>query len=131
VREELVRSESIAMLPTDIGQLLMYSRTGEIPAAVRDALARAIQLKQAMIDTEREIGERTQQINDITTEQNRIRENMKTVGQTTQYYQRLLGKLNEQESSIERLRQERDDLTKKRDTQRKALEDYLNALTVS
>jgi hypothetical protein len=131
VKEELVRSEAIAMLPTDIAQLVLYSRTGEIPVAVRDALARAIQLKQAMIDTERHMAERTQQINDITTEQNRIRENMKTVGPTTQYYQRLLAKLNEQESSIERLRQERDDLTKKRETQRKELEDYLNALTVS
>jgi hypothetical protein len=56
---------------------------------------------------------------------------MKTVGQTTAYYQRLLAKLNEQESSIEKLRLERDDLTKKRDVQRKALEDYLSSLTIS
>ena len=38
---------------------------------------------------------------------------MKTVSQTTEYYQRLLGKLNEQESSIETLQKERDDLIKR------------------
>ena len=73
---------------------------------------------------------RTQQISDITVEQNRIRENMKTVGQTSQYYQRLLAKLNDQESSIERLQRERDDLLVKRDAARKDLEDYLRTLTV-
>jgi septal ring factor EnvC (AmiA/AmiB activator) len=55
---------------------------------------------------------------------------MKTVGQTSQYYQRLLTKLNDQESSIEKLQHERDDLQVKRDAARKELEDYLRELTV-
>ncbi|MND05328.1 hypothetical protein D3C83_260450 [compost metagenome] len=55
---------------------------------------------------------------------------MKTVSQTAQYYTRLLAKLNEQESTIERLQTERDTLTKKREVQRKELEDYLASLTV-
>ena len=130
VREELVQSETVAMLPADIGQLVTYSRTGEIPQAVRDAIARVIQLRQALIDTERQIGEHTQQINDVTAEQARIRENMRTVAQSTQYYTRLLTKLNEQETTIEKVRAERDDLTQKRDAQRKALDDYLSTLTV-
>ena len=130
VKEEMVRAESIAMLNTDVAQLISYSRTGEIPAQVRDAIARAVQLKQAVLETERQIAERTQSIAAITEEQNRIRENMKTVGQTTQYYERLLVKLNEQESSIERLQTERDGMLTRRDTQRKELEDYLANLTI-
>ena len=55
---------------------------------------------------------------------------MKTVAQTTQYYDRLLAKLNEQESSIERLQKERDALIAKRDSLRRELDDYLAALTV-
>jgi hypothetical protein len=55
---------------------------------------------------------------------------MKTVSQNTEYYQRLLGKLNEQESSIEGLQKERDDLTTKRDGLRKQLEDYVSGLTL-
>ena len=130
VREELVRTETFAVLPSDVGVLLTYSRSGEIPAEVRAALARAAQLKQAVLDTERQIAARTQGINEITQEQTRMRENMKTVAQSTQYYERLLAKLNEQESSIERLQRERDDLTRARDTQRRVLEEYVGALTV-
>jgi hypothetical protein len=130
VKEEYVQSETIALLPTDVSQLIMYSRTGEIPVAVRDAIAKAVQLKQAVQDTERQIAAATQQINDITAEQGRIRENMKTVAQSTPYYTRLLTKLNEQETSIEKLRVDRDTLTARRDRQRKDLEDYLSTLTV-
>ena len=130
IKEESVRQETITMLPADVGDLLVYSRTGEIPQGVRDAIMKAIQLKQALLEIERQVAERTTQINDITQEQGRIRENMRTVGQKTPYYDRLLAKLNEQESSIERLQRERDDLLVTRATQRKALEGYLNTLTV-
>jgi peptidoglycan hydrolase CwlO-like protein len=97
---------------------------------VRDAISRAIQLRQAVIESDRQILDRTRQVQAITEEQNRIRENMKTVGQTTQYYERLLAKLNEQESDIERLQDERDELMRRRDTERAALEEYLNNLVV-
>ena len=56
---------------------------------------------------------------------------MRIIAQSTQYYTRLLTKLNEQETTIERLRTERDDLTRRRDVQRQALTDYLNTLTVA
>ena len=63
-------------------------------------------------------------------EQNRIRENMKTVAQGTQYYERLLSKLNEQESSIETLQRERAAIIVRRDAARKDLDDYLTNLTI-
>ena len=130
VKEELAMGSSLAILATDIPVLLQYSRTNEIPANVRDALAKAAALRQSVAEVERDINARTQRIAEITAEQTRIRENMKTVSQTTEYYQRLLGKLNEQESSIETLQKERDDLTAKRDGLRKQLEDYVNSLTL-
>jgi hypothetical protein len=56
---------------------------------------------------------------------------MKTVSNTTTpYYQRLLTKLNEQESQLESLHTDRDALTTKRDAARKELEDYLANLTI-
>ena len=130
VTEENVSGTSIAMASADPGQLLQYSRTSEIPKEVRDALAKAIELRQAVTGVERDINARNQRIAEITAEQTRIRENMKTVAQNTQYYQRLLAKLNEQESSIEGLQKERDDLTEKRDGLRKQLEEYVNGLTL-
>jgi hypothetical protein len=130
IKEENLRQETITLLPADIGQLVSYSRTREIPQGVRDAIIKAIQLKQGVLEIEGQITDRATQINDITQEQERIRENMKTVDAKSQYYERLLAKLNEQESTIEKLQKERDDSLAKRDAQRKALGDYLNALTV-
>jgi len=52
------------------------------------------------------------------------------VSSGSQYYNRLLAKLNEQESSIESLQKERVALTASRDSARKELEDYLGTLTV-
>jgi len=130
VVEQFVQQEAIAMLPADVGQLMYQSRTGEIPQAVRDAIGKAIELKQSALDLEQQINARSQRIAEITAEQNRIRENMKTVAQNTQYYDRLLAKLNEQETSIESLQKERDTLIGARDALRRQLEAYLAALNV-
>jgi peptidoglycan hydrolase CwlO-like protein len=114
----------------DVTQLLVYQRNSSIPSSVRDAIGKAISLKNVVTDLDRQIAARTQDINSITAEQGRIRENMKTVSNTTQYYQRLLAKLNEQESTLESLHTDRDALTAKRDGARKELEDYLSNLTI-
>jgi hypothetical protein len=130
VKEEYTQSETVAMTSATIDMLIAYNRNGEIPKTVRDAIARAAQLRQAVADADRDVNVRSQQIADITAEQNRIRENMKTVAQNTQYYERLLSKLNEQESSIENLQRERAALIVKRDAARRTLDDYLNTLTI-
>jgi hypothetical protein len=88
VRQELVSTERIAVLPMDLGTLLTYTRTGEIPQDVRDALAKAAGFQQALADTQRQAQERQKQINEITQEQTRIRENMRTIAQNTPYYTR-------------------------------------------
>jgi hypothetical protein len=130
IREEFMAEQAVTMLPADVSSLLTYQRTGAIPAAVRDAIGRAIELKESVTALESQVVGRTSQIDDITHEQERIRENMKTVEAKSQYYDRLLTKLNDQESAIERLQKERDDLILKRDAQQKALADYLSTLTV-
>jgi Domain of unknown function (DUF4139) len=130
VKEEFVRGEWVALTSVDAGQLLAYSRTGELSKSVRDALARVIELRQKLAETERALADRVQQLAQITQEQARIREDMKAVAQSTSYYTRLLAKLNDQESMIERLQKERDDFIARRDEQKKALDDYLSSLVV-
>ena len=130
VTEEFVRGEWVTLTSADPGQLLMYSRTGELSKGVRDALARAIELRQRIADVDRQINDRAQQLTQITQEQARIREDMKAVAQSTSYYARLLAKLNDQESTIERLQKERDDLSARRDQQKKDMEEYLANLVV-
>ncbi len=130
VSEENVHVQGIAILPEDIGTLLSYVRVGEIPESVRKAITEAINRKQALIDLERQFNEKQEQVAKITAEQNRIRENMKTVDKASQYYNRLLAKLNEQETQIEKLQTESETLRTQLETARKALEDYVAALNV-
>jgi hypothetical protein len=130
VKEEIIQGETIAILPSDLGQLEFYSRMGEIPKEVRDALVKAFSLKSAMVETERQMKERQQQLAEIRQDQQRIRENMATVNQTSQYYTRLLTKLNDQETAIEKLQGELEQLTRTYDHQRKELETYLMNTTV-
>jgi predicted RNase H-like nuclease (RuvC/YqgF family) len=120
----------IAISPLDADALMVYVRNGQIPKPVRDALAGALAARQAMAETERQIAERQQRIQQITQEQNRIRDNMKTVDTKSDYYQRLLKKLNEQETSIEKLQGETDELRTKLDKQREDLERSLQNMNV-
>ena len=131
VKEEVVQSERLAMVSADVTQLEVSVRGAELSRAVRDAVARAVQLKRASMDVDRQIAARTQQVGEITVEQARIRENMKTVAPSSQYSERMLAKLNEQESQIERLQKERDDLAARRDALRAELTAYLDSLTVA
>jgi hypothetical protein len=130
VQEEFTASSSFALLGADVGSLLSTWQLGGIPSAVRSALAKATQLRQAMTDTERQINDRGQRLAVISQEQTRIREDMKTVSSNTPYYARLLAKLNDQESEIEKLQRERDDLVSRRDAQRRELDDFLRDLDV-
>jgi hypothetical protein len=98
VKEQLIQGESLAILPADIGNLELYTRSGEIPRDVRDALIKAIELKHALVDSERQIAERQKAVAEVTEEQKRIRANMGSVSSGSQYHTRLLAKLNEQES---------------------------------
>lgn len=130
VTEERVIAESITVLSADTGSLLSYSRSGEIPKRVRDALAKAIQMKNELIEIERQIKSEQERIDKITREQSRIRENMKTVNKSSEYYNRLLSKLDQQESQIEQIQQQIARLKGQQDAKRNQLESYLSNLTV-
>jgi hypothetical protein len=130
VTEQIVRGETIAILPADVGQLVVYQRSGQVPREVREALAEAIRRKEAMVQTQRQIERRQQQAAEITREQERMRENMRTIDRNSQYYNRLLTKMDEQETQIEQLQTEVRELQTTLERQQRELEDYVGGLTV-
>ncbi len=93
-------------------------------------MAKAIELKQAVTDTERQISDGKSKLSDTSTEQGRIRENLKSVPANSDYYKRLMAKLDAQETAIETTQKGVADLEKKLDDQRKALEAYVTGLNV-
>lgn len=130
VREEHTQMQEMAILPMDVTAVAAYARTGEIPQPVKDALGKAAQLKGALVDTQRQIQEAQQKLSEITAEQSRIRENMKAVSQSSDYYKRLLTELDAQETTIQDQHKQVADLQKQQDRQQKELEDYLANLSV-
>lgn len=130
VKEQLVQDETVAMIDSNIGLFDYYRQQGAIPKPVADALVKAISLKQAMFDTQQKIEAGKSHLTDIATEQGRIRDNLKSVKETTQYYTRLMTKLNDQEDEIEKTQKGDADLQKQLDAQRAEFENYVSNLNV-
>jgi hypothetical protein len=98
--------EEVELLGAPLDAVAAYVSAPEIPPAVRKALDDVVQLKTALADATRQAEDRKKRLTELTAEQSRIRENMKTVSQTSEYYTRLLKKLDEQETTIETLQKE-------------------------
>jgi len=131
VSAESTQDERIEILPCDADQLAVYfNQGGKIPAKVHDAIGKALDMKRALADTQRQIEAHDQQMQQIDQEQNRIRENMGTVGRGNAYYDRLLKKLDDQEDTLETLQKEKADLKSTLDQQQKDLENYVANLNV-
>jgi hypothetical protein len=130
VKQSRINWQTIALVNTDVNTLIWYSRHDKTPGAVKDAIKKAMDLRQEQTTLDRQIAEQNEELRKITEEQNRIRENMKTVDSKTAYYTRLMAKLDAQESTIEKAQTKAGELTEARDAKKKELEDYLNTLTI-
>jgi hypothetical protein len=130
VVEELVSRQQMALLNTEIASLEFFGKSNRIPKSVREVLTKAIGMRNAMTDTQRQIEERRRQVNDITTEQTRIRENIKSIDRNSDYGTRLLKKLNDQETTIENLQAEIVKFQQQFNQQQKDFESYLQNTSV-
>jgi len=130
VKEERVDPQTIAILPSDIGQLQWYATSGEVPEKVRTVLAEAIKRKNAVVLAERELTELQQRIQTLRREQDDIRRNMAALDRNSQGYQRFEKKLLDSETQIENLQKDLDAKREGVQKARKDLEDYLGSLTV-
>ena len=133
VQEEHTDWEAMAILPFDIEQLAFYAKNGQIPQDVRDALTKAVQLKQAMVDIQRQMEQTRQKIAQITQAQSQTRENMKAIApqaQSDTYYGQLLKRMSDQDAQLDSQQKALDDQQQQLNAKQKELEDYLNGLTV-
>ncbi len=130
VRQTHVDQESMALLELSDQVFVGYLNNGAIPPKVKTALQQAAQLKAQVTEAERQRGVKQQELQQIVQDQNRLRENLKTVAANSQYSQRLLTKLNDQETKVEALQVDSEKLQGEADTRRKALAEFVRTLTV-
>ena len=106
VAMEAMALQLIQIQDAPLDDLQAQVKAEEIPAEVRKALAEALAMRRALDDLMREVSERESEISKITVDQSRIRENMKSVSSENDYYNRLLKKLDEQETAVETIQGE-------------------------
>ncbi len=131
VKEEQVRNQSIQLINLDTNGLRVQMNAGKIPDKIKRALEKAIAIQQKIQQASTGIAQYENQINGITAEQERIRENMSSVEKNSSYYKRLLSKLESQEDEIESLQKTVRDLQKTKQQNEQELREYLTGLDVN
>jgi hypothetical protein len=130
VTERLQWGEAIALLDGDEDRVGMFLGGAEIKPALKDALLKTRVFVEAWRAAQRSREEGQQQIRAITEDQERIRRNLGSINQGSDYAKRLLTKLNEQETKLDQLRVIDEQLAADITAKRKALADFVAQLTV-
>ncbi|HCA47761.1 MAG TPA: hypothetical protein DEP45_10535, partial [Armatimonadetes bacterium] len=123
-------TERVALTSESLERVAYYLQWRELPADVKAALQRIIEMKQQIAGIDREIEVRQARLTQIGEEQDRIRQNMEQLDHENELYTRYVQKLTEQEDEFDRVRKEIDDLTTRRNGIQTELEAYIANLNV-
>jgi hypothetical protein len=130
VAEQRQLEERVQLIDSGPDVIAFYLKAKQVSPEVKKALERVVALRDRMNQTVAERTRRDQRINEITQEQARIRENMTRLAQNSELYTRYVKKFDQQETEIEKLRQEIERFKETEETQRRELNDYLLGLEV-
>jgi hypothetical protein len=129
VSEERIINSTVQLSSIDDNAIRHFINQTITSDKVKKGLQSVLELRWAVAKTQREIGELQRQLNTITQDQPRLRSNLKELPQTSDAFQRIVKKLNEQETQIEKYQADIKKLQGVEHGQRKELEDYLAAFT--
>lgn len=130
VREEKQMQQTVRLIDSGSETIGYYVHAKQVSPKVREALQKVVTLRDRLDQTVASRSRLEQRTKDITQEQGRIRENMARLAQNSELYTRYVGKLNQQETEMENLRKEIENLKTTEDRQRRELNDYLLGLDV-
>ena len=130
VKMEQPVTERIALVSESIDRVGYYMQWREIPADVRAALQKVIDMKRQIAEIDREIATRQARLEQIGEEQARIRQNMEQLDRDSDLYKQYVQKLTEQEEEFDTARKQIDEFNQQRNALQKELEDYIANLNV-
>src|SRR5215469_17421182 len=125
VTEERVINATVQLTNVDDNNIRHFIGQTITSDKVKKGLQQAMELRWATAKTQREIAELTRQLETIRQDQPRLRSNLKELPQTSEAFQRIVKKFNEQETQIEKYLADIKKLQGVEHTQRKAFEDFL------
>jgi hypothetical protein len=132
VVEEHTFGQAITLTNTDDQgiKLFLTSNSKVISEKVLQSINGALDLKNKLALTQRELAQVNRQLNDIVQDQGRLRANLKEMPPTAEAYKRYLKKFDDQETEIEKLRAQIKKFQDQEHQQKLALDAYLTNLTV-
>lgn len=130
VSEQRPISERITLLSQRPETFLSYSTNQEIPANVRQALQRAVELKQAADAATAAAKDIETQRSRLISDQDRIRRNIEAAGSQTQQGQDYLRRLSSLDSEIDTITASLEKANTDAKTAQQAYESYLSGLNL-
>jgi hypothetical protein len=130
VAEERDVVQTVELTNSDTQQMRFFLQQQVLSKAVREALEKAVGLRNDLATTQRELQQAERSLQQIEKDQGRLRENLKATPATAAAYKRYLEKLDTQEVDLEKLQAKREQLQAKEHQQRTAFEGYLASLNV-
>ncbi|MBL9031277.1 MAG: hypothetical protein JNM80_06175 [Phycisphaerae bacterium] len=127
---ERIEQQWVEVVTYDMRTLVSYAREGKVSQKVVDAVKKAADLQAAISATQKRIAQLDEERRTIEQDQARIRQNMGTVSRDTDLYKRYATKLNEQETRLEAMREQRDKEQQTLTTQIAERDAYVGGLNV-
>ena len=130
VTERTVRSEGVGLVDAEAEQIGFWIQSTEIKPAVKDALGKVRAHAEGIAAANRARNEGQAQIRSIAEDQERIRRNVGSVDRGSEYAKRLLAKLNDQETKLDQLRAQDEQLATDIAAKRAAMAAFVGSLSV-
>jgi hypothetical protein len=130
VVEEQDRLNHFQITTLDDQNIRIFANSNVTSTKVKEALGKAMEMKHALSQVQRQTAEVERQLRAITEEQVRIRANIKELPPTSAAYKRSVDKLDSQETEIEKLQTESKKLRVDEEKHRKDFEAYVLSLNL-
>jgi len=133
VSEELPESHTYALTNITTNDIQVFVKSNYLTPEMKQSLESVTDLKAQIAALAREIAEKQGEINTITKDQERMRENLRALGKTDeekQLVQRYVTKIAQGEDQLERLRQEEKKLMDQRNNLQRQLDERVKKLAM-
>src|SRR5262249_5412818 len=129
ITEERTQGASITLTNGQENQIRYFLSLNEASAELKARLNEALTLKAKFDDVVREIQKVNVRIQTITTDQNRIRQNLRDVPKESEAYKRYLTKFDEQEKEMDSLHSQLKQLQEQEHAKRVTYETFLQNIS--
>ncbi|MBN2377762.1 MAG: hypothetical protein JXD22_15300 [Sedimentisphaerales bacterium] len=131
VKEERDRWDDLAVTNITPEQILIYARDKYITEQTRKQLDQIVAIKAEIVNIDRSINQLQTEKNSIFSDQQRLRDNLKSLGRTEEENQlrsRYIGQLTQQESRLEAIDKTTKDLQDQKQAKQKQLDEMIESL---